>query len=53
MPFAGQKPVDINQTVDLPMKNFNGVWKVPKSSALTSGASGLMGKMGGQFGGKK
>ena len=51
MPLS-QQPKDMTQTVELPMKNFNGVWKVPKSSSLTNGAAGLMSKMGGQLGGK-
>ncbi len=48
MPFGGQKPQDIDQKFDLPMKNFNGIWKVSKDSPFTGGAGGMMSKMGGK-----
>lgn len=53
LPFPGQKPMEVNQKFDLPMKNFNGIWKISKDSAFAGGASGMMSKMGGQMGGKR
>lgn len=50
--FPGQKGQEISKTIDLPMKNFNGIWKVSKDSSLAGGAGGMMGKMG-SIGGAK
>ena len=48
LPFLGPQPQQINQSIDVPMKNFGGIWKVSKDSPYTRGAGSMMSKMGGQ-----
>jgi hypothetical protein len=46
MSFLGQSQ-SVNQTTQVKMKNFNGIWKVSKDNALGQGIMGGKGNMGG------